>query len=651
MMNLRKCYCFLLTAFIGAIYMFGCSPEKEIPPSAYLNSNGISQLENISQGLDPNGHELANIFLKHLAEKGPFDIQKFDSIVSETFIKESSLVKDLMNDKVSLLNGYGAQYIGTPVQWFLAPKGDLQWTTHLSRHYWLNPLAHAWRATKDPVYSQKIVDVLIDWIVKNPIGSDKLSWGKEASDNTGSPDLVREGFFFTYVDGPWTSLSAHARLDNWTYLLSMIHDSPQMTNRNLSVIFNSLANDHRISMISNPRKMNQFIAIATSLVNYCWYYPFLKGSSEAGIIGLKRVRFFANTEIYPDGSMAECSPNYAVGSLERVSKIVRGDQIKGGDLYKELDQRICKALRYFVLSADPEGNSPRIAKGKSSVMPLVDRIGALCDDPQVNYLYTNGAKGQCPGSLSVSYDWAGHVIFRSDWRKNSTWLFFEPGPRGSGHSDVATLNIQLKSKGEWLLTDPGYYTYSNSGEEGEMSEYLHSSAAHNIALVDKQNQLPFEWGKDRTYNSEPGNYNWSDNGKIAKAEGVYNFGYGREGKIKVIHKRQLIYHRETDKFIIKDTFGGEGVHQVELLWQLPPEAKLILNDKALTIENGKAAAQFNITGNQPFRINSSKGSKNPLSGWFSLDYGVLKPSNTVSVTSEAKLPIVFETEIAIFQQL
>ncbi len=108
---------------------------------------------------------------------------------------------------------------------------------------------------------------------------------------------------------------------------------------------------------------------------------------------------------------------------------------------------------------DPEGNSPRIAKGKSSVLPLVDRLGVRCNDPQVDYLCSNGAKGQCPGFLSVSYDWAGHVIFRSDWGKNATWLFFEPGPRGSGHSDVATLNIQLKSKGEWLLTDPGYYSY------------------------------------------------------------------------------------------------------------------------------------------------------------------------------------------------
>ena len=68
MMNFRKYNCLLLVAFIGAICMSGCFPEKEIPPSAYLNSNIIWQLENISQGLDPIGHELANLFLKQLAD-------------------------------------------------------------------------------------------------------------------------------------------------------------------------------------------------------------------------------------------------------------------------------------------------------------------------------------------------------------------------------------------------------------------------------------------------------------------------------------------------------------------------------------------------------------------------------------------------------
>ena len=67
-MNFRKYNCLLLVAFIGAICMSGCSHEKDIPPSAYLNSNSILQLGKVSKVLDPNGHELANIFLKQLAD-------------------------------------------------------------------------------------------------------------------------------------------------------------------------------------------------------------------------------------------------------------------------------------------------------------------------------------------------------------------------------------------------------------------------------------------------------------------------------------------------------------------------------------------------------------------------------------------------------
>ncbi len=610
-----------------------------------LTHEAILQLNNETQKLEPEGYELANIFLKYLVENGPVDINAFNII--EKFEKDSSVIDNLMHNKVSLLGGYDPQDVGSPINWYYTPKGDLQWPTHLSRHYWLEPLARAWRVTKDPVYSQKIVDILLDWIDKNAIGNDGLTWGSNEPGTINKGGAASEGFFHNYVDGPWTSLSAHSRVHYWTYLLTMIYDSPQMTNRNISVIFNSLSNDHRNSMINHPRRMNQYIAIATSLVNLGWYYPFLNCSSEAGKIGMERVQHFALTEIYPDGSMAECSPNYAKGSLERVYKVVQKDQLQGGTLFKELDNRICKAVRYFYLSSDPQGNSPRIAKGRSSVLTLIEKVGTNCNDPQIQYLYSKREEGQKPAFLSKAYNWAGHIIFRSDWSEDATWLFFEPGPRGSGHADVATLNLQLQSKGEWLLTDPGYFSYSNAGEDGKMAKYMSSTAAHNLALVDKQNQIYFEWGKGRAYNSKPGTYNWSDNGKIAYAEGSYDFGFGEKGKIKVTHKRQITYNREQDKFTIKDIFEGTGDHQIDLHWQLPPIVEFKKDNSSFSVTNGRATAQFSIACNKSFSIKSVKGSKSPLLGWFSLYYGELEPSTTVKVLAEGKLPITFTTEIDI----
>jgi hypothetical protein len=289
-------------------------------------------------------------------------------------------------------------------------------------------------------------------------------------------------------------------------------------------------------------------------------------------------------------------------------------------------------------SSDPEGNSPRIAKGGTRAYT---RWG--CTDPRFDYIWTKGEKGEAPDFLSAAYNWAGHVFFRSGWTKDATWLFFEPGPRGSGHHDAACLNIQLQSKGKHILADPGFYSYSNNGEEGKMAAYLGSSAAHNTATVDNQSQPHSKFA----YNTEPGDYRWYDNGTLAGAEGVYSRGYGEKGEIKVVHKRKITYYRNEDKFVVEDRFEGEGSHEISLHWQLPVEAEWVEGKKSFTILNAPASAQMNVKANKKYTITALKGSKDPYSGWFSWKYGDLHPTTTVHVKANGKLPVVIETTINI----
>jgi len=68
-----------------------------------------------------------------------------------------------------------------------------------------------------------------------------------------------------------------------------------------------------------------------------------------------------------------------------------------------------------------------------------------------------------PRARSACFTWAGHVAFRSDWTDRGDWMFFRPGPGASGLADNAQLGIQLMVNRQWLLTDPGYCSYSNGG--------------------------------------------------------------------------------------------------------------------------------------------------------------------------------------------
>ena len=110
-----------------------------------------AKLQPAGEMLKPDGRELAECLLPPLAEgRGPLTKQDMLAAVKNA-TQDQSKLDALLAHRVSLLGGYEEQDLGKNIDWFRAPKGDWQWPTHLSRHYWLKPLAEAWRATKDPL--------------------------------------------------------------------------------------------------------------------------------------------------------------------------------------------------------------------------------------------------------------------------------------------------------------------------------------------------------------------------------------------------------------------------------------------------------------------------------------------------------------------
>ena len=248
---------------------------------------------------------------------------------------------------------------------------------------------------------------------------------------------------------------------------------------------------------------------------------------------------YAREEIYPDGSFAECSPNYGLGCLHRLQDLVSQATERKLAIPPIMTQRMARAVRYFAFTSDPLGRSARIAKGGEDVRRQLGLINSMVEDPAVHFVVSGGEEGELPPSC-VSYSWAGHHAMRSGWDADATWLFFDSGPRGSGHHDMAQNGIQLISGRRWLLADSGYYSYSASGPDGEMARYLKSSAAHNTALVNGECQLPFAPGSRLRPNTEEGDFRWYQDEDTASAEGTYVDGYSADGEIDVRHRLQLL---------------------------------------------------------------------------------------------------------------
>lgn len=617
-----------------------------------LTPQGRAKLAVAPEKLSPTGHEIARAFLDPLAKDGPLSASKIqtETATPARIERNRALSALLMKHQVELLGGYKVQDLGTPIDWFRAPEDDWQWPTHLSRHYYLLPLAYAYRTSGNAKYADEAVAWILDWIAKFPIGSPQLentdnTWGLRYAEN--KHPATKEGNFKKYVDGPWTALSAQKRVETWTQLLQLLHDAPVLNNRNAAIILNSLTGEHRQIMMEHPRQMNQFQAISVSLILTGFYLPDFTGSHEAELEGWKRLQQHSEREIYPDGSMAEVSPNYDIGMLGRLNDMVQSGHELGRDIPPVLMARLKAARRYFALISDPDGRAPRIAKGENIMLGPLRNLNQAEPDPEVTFVTSSGKEGKRP-ELNQSFPWAGHQVFRSGWDADATWLFFEPGPRGTGHHDLSQLGVQLRSNGEMLLADPGFYSYA-----GDIySAYFKTTAAHNAALVDGQGQISYAVGKGAAANTEPGDYSWQNTPAQASAQGVYSYGFGKGGTIKVSHRRKVQWKPAQNSFEITDSFenqdGGAAEHDIALMWQLAPESQATIGASAVTVERPRARLKMEFAGAPNAKIEQFSGQKEPfVAGWFSEGYGKLEAAPTLRVSTHARLPLTITTRLIV----
>jgi hypothetical protein len=207
---------------------------------------------------------------------------------------------------------------------------------------------------------------------------------------------------------------------------------------------------------------------------------------------------------------------------------------------------------------------------------------------------------------------------------------------------MAQNGIQLISGGRWLLADSGYYSYSDSGPDGDMARYLKSAAAHNTALVNGQGQ----WSH-RKANTHAGVYHWHDDEEASSAEGSYVDGYGADGEVDVRHRRQVTYRKTEDAFTVVDEFSGEGDAHVWLHWQVPTDAEVSVTGEAITVRSGNRALHLAFEADREIALSQFKGQKDPILGWFSEHYGHLEVATLVRTAISGPLPMRITTRLAV----
>ena len=183
-----------------------------------------------------------------------------------------------------------------------------------------------------------------------------------------------------------------------------------------------------------------------------------------------------------------------------------------------------------------------------------------------------------PPSADTCLPQSGYYVMRTDWSAAADYCFIDAGTRGNrvtSHDHAAIFNLEVMSRGEWVLID------NNSGHYGDNPARMWrvGSFAHNVATVDEEHHLPLvtEWLFGACVH--PTVEHWQNAENYAYFSGIHE-GYSRLTD-PVICRRKVFYLRG-GYWILLDRFTAAGAHAYTQHFHLAKPAHLLEDGRVMT---------------------------------------------------------------------
>jgi len=238
-----------------------------------------------------------------------------------------------------------------------------------------------------------------------------------------------------------------------------------------------------------------------------------------------------------------------------------------------------------------------------------------------------------PRETSKAFRESGTVVMRNNWSPAANMLLFDAGPQGMGncgHGHADALSIVCSAGGTNWLVDPGTFVYTSSHED---REFFRSTHAHNTLVVDERGQSEpldtFRWRRVCPARLE----RWNVLPNLDYASGSHE-GYRRLAA-PVVHRRHVVFVKPHHWFLMDDV-NGPGTHSLEFFFHFAPGTDLQIEKNCCWA--AKERHRFFIASDPGIRFEKITGSKEPIQGWYSEDYGHREPAPVLVAKTRCATP-------------
>ncbi|MDC1205329.1 heparinase II/III family protein [Candidatus Pacebacteria bacterium] len=447
------------------------------------------------------------------------------------------------------------------ITWNEDPFSDIYWRFNFYNLEPVRNLLYAWGATGNPIYKDKLAEIITSFIDTGTYG--QYSW-----------DLHGAAFRTMTLVDVWWKLHNKGEFTKG----ELPKDLSSKMLQTLEIHGNFLADPNNYEGAYN-HGLDQSVALYLLAVNF----PELPNADSWIEISSNRISELLEDIVDEDGVLVENSPYYHFYVLEKFWEINR--YLKENDLFisPHFDEKIDKMISYAAYILQPDLNVPTIGaslKGEIKLAAIYKEMAEF--HPDLLYVLTKGAEGVQPANLNMQYPVGGQTIMRSGWGKgesyvDQTQLIFDVGNYRTNHSDLDALSFNLFSNGLTLMPDAGLYTY----DPGPYRTYFHGTRAHNTVVVDGKDQ---GLGKENSSGEEKVYAGFSEEG-----EGyVYKSG-AHELYDGVSHKRAMVLI-EDSTVLIFDDLKSSTEHTYEQMFHLFPGAEIEV-DGVTVVAKGETPEQ------------------------------------------------------------
>ncbi|HVM61338.1 MAG TPA: alginate lyase family protein [Verrucomicrobiae bacterium] len=564
------------------------------------------------------------------------------------------------------------QKLPQDIDWQADPHHDPEWKYCLHRHEYLTELGRAYWYTGNEKYTLAFKRLLTDWIKKNPMPD--LEWMLNVPSETSRMHFMRMG--------NWRPLTLGIRMYT-SFVPCFYHflHSPNFTPDFLVQMLTSMVEHARHTRLYYTRHKSYFnvspnwgLMESNGLAHMGILFPEFKESTDWQVEAMSRFEEQARMQVLPDGMQVERASGYhlvCTFCFLQILDLALRNNIRVSDTYK----KVAESMIDWVMSVmKPHGVYPMLKDGDESDvfgvrasyglwedinnlnmledandLRWVLKTGArLFDRPDMLSVATHGKSGHKPKIGSVALRESGFYTMRTGWEHDDLYSIFTCGELGvmdqsCVHGNADALSLDLSGFGETLLIDPGRYMY-----EGPYRIWFKSTKAHNTIVVDGQDssELADGWMFKTKANSTLNC--WAATDQFDYVDGWHD-GYQRL-KDPVTHRRRIVFIKPCFWLVLDELTAG-APHLYDQYFHFGADAELTQGDNLSFTGRYKNGAGIMISPliSNGLKVETYRGSTDPIQGWVSYDYGVKRPAHALKFSKSDNQTTYFATLLVPFK--